>query len=112
MRDQKQLENVEYFHYLGRMITHDARCTHEIKSRIAVEKAAFNRKKTSFTSKLKSNVRKKLMNCYISNIILDGAETWTLRKTDQKYLENFENVVLEISWTDHVRNEVLYRVKE
>jgi hypothetical protein len=31
MTDQKQLENVEYFNYLGSMITIDARCTLEIK---------------------------------------------------------------------------------
>jgi hypothetical protein len=49
--DQEQLENVEYFNYLGSMITHDARCPCEIKSRIAMAKAAFNRKKTLFTSK-------------------------------------------------------------
>jgi hypothetical protein len=40
MIDQKQLENVEYFNYLGSMITNDARCTHEIKSRFAMAKAA------------------------------------------------------------------------
>jgi hypothetical protein len=34
------------------MITHDGRCPREIKSRIAVAKAAFNRKKSLFTSKL------------------------------------------------------------
>jgi hypothetical protein len=28
MIDQKQLVNVEYFSYLGSMITNDARCTH------------------------------------------------------------------------------------
>jgi hypothetical protein len=49
--DQKQLENVEYFNYLGSMITNDARCTREIKPRIVMAKAAFN-KKTLFTSKL------------------------------------------------------------
>jgi hypothetical protein len=52
MTDQKQLENVEYFNYLDSMITNDARCTREIKSRIAMAKAAFNKKKTLFTSKL------------------------------------------------------------
>jgi hypothetical protein len=46
MIDKKQLENVEYFNYLGSMITNDARCTREIKSRIAVAKTAFNKKKT------------------------------------------------------------------
>jgi hypothetical protein len=38
MIEQKQLENVEYFNYLGSMITNDARCTREIKYRIAMEK--------------------------------------------------------------------------
>jgi hypothetical protein len=50
MIDQKQLENVEYFNDLGSMITNDARCTRTIKSRIAMAKAAFNKKKTLFTS--------------------------------------------------------------
>jgi hypothetical protein len=45
MIDQKQLENVEYFSYLGSMITNDARCTREIKSRIALAKAAFNKRR-------------------------------------------------------------------
>jgi hypothetical protein len=36
------------------------------------------------------NLRKKLVKCYIRDIDLCGAETWTLRKADQKYLESFE----------------------
>jgi hypothetical protein len=71
------------------MITNDARCTGEIKSRIAMAKAAFNKKKNLFTSKLDLNLRKKLVNCYIWRIALYGAETWTLRKVDQNYLESF-----------------------
>ena len=51
MMDQK-LENVEYFNYLGSMTTNDAKGTRDIKSRIVLTKAAFNRKKTLFTSKL------------------------------------------------------------
>ena len=46
-----------------------------------------------------------------------GAETWTLRAADQKYLESSEmwcsRRMEKIGWTDHVRNEeVLLRVKE
>ena len=48
MIGQKQLENVEYFNYLGSMLTNDGRCTREIKSRIAMAKVAFNKKKTLF----------------------------------------------------------------
>jgi hypothetical protein len=88
MIDQKQLENMEYFNYLRSMIN-DARCTREIKSRIAMAKSAFNKKKNLFTSKLDLNLRKKLVKRYIWNIVLYGAETWTLRKIDQKYLESF-----------------------
>jgi len=40
---------------------------------------------------------------------LYGAETWTLRAADQKYLESFEmwcwRRMEKISWTDHVRKE-------
>jgi hypothetical protein len=75
---------------LGTMIANDARCTLEIKSRIAMAKAAFNKKNALFTSKLDLNLRKKLVKCYIWSIALYGAESWTLRKVDQKYLESFE----------------------
>ena len=43
--DQKQLENVECFKYLGSMLTNDGRCTCGIKSRIAMAKAAFKRRR-------------------------------------------------------------------
>jgi len=46
------------------MLTNDGRCTHEIKSRIAMAKAPFSKKKTLFTSKLDLNLRKKLIKRY------------------------------------------------
>ena len=73
MIDQKQLENVERFKYLGSMLTNDGRCTCEIKSRIAMAKAAFNKKKNPVTSTLDLNLRKKLVKCYIWSIALYGA---------------------------------------
>jgi hypothetical protein len=39
------------------------RCTCEIKSRIAMAKAAFNKKKNLFTSKFDLTLRKKLVKC-------------------------------------------------
>jgi hypothetical protein len=100
------------------MITDNAKCTPEIKFRIAIAKAAFNKKKKNlFTSKLDLNLRKKVVKCYIWSIALYGAETWTLRKIDQKYLESSEMLcwrrMEKISWTDRVGNEeVLLRVQE
>jgi len=43
--DQKQLESVESFKYLGSILTNDGRCACEIKCRIAMAKAALNKKR-------------------------------------------------------------------
>jgi hypothetical protein len=63
------------------------------------------------------NLKKKLVKCCIWSTALYGAETWTLRKADQKYLESLEmwrwRRLEKISWTDRVGNEeTLHRVKE
>jgi hypothetical protein len=54
------------------MLTNDRRCTCEIKSRVAMSKAAFSKKKILFTSKLDLNLRKKLIKCYIWSMALYG----------------------------------------
>jgi len=117
MVDQKQLENVEPFKYLGSILRNDERCTCEIKYRIAMAKGAFNKKRTLFTSTLDLELRKKLVKCYVWSIALYCAEIWTLRAVDQKHLESFEmwcwRRMEKISWTNLVRNEdVLLRAKE
>jgi hypothetical protein len=53
-------------------------------------KAAFNKKRALFTSKMDLELRKKLVKCYILSIAIYSAETWTLRAVDQKHLESFE----------------------
>jgi hypothetical protein len=97
--------------------SNDGRCTCEIKSRISMVKAAFNKKRPLFTSKIDLELRKELVNCYIWSVALYGAETGTVWRVDQKQLESFEmwcwRRMEKISWTDHLRKEeVLFRVKE
>ena len=53
-------------------------------------KTAFNKKNNIFTNKLDLNLRKKLVKSYIWSMALYGAENWTFRAADQKYLESFE----------------------
>jgi hypothetical protein len=64
-------------------------CTCEIKSRIIMAKAAFNKEKNLFTSIMDLNLRKKLVNCYLWSMALHGAETW-MHRADQKQLESSE----------------------
>jgi hypothetical protein len=113
----KQLVNVESFKYLGSILTNHGRCTSEIKRRIAMAKAALNKKRTLFTSTLDLGLRKKLVKCYVWSIALYGAETWSRWAVDHKHLGSFEmwcwRRMEKFSWTDHVRNEdVLLRAKE
>jgi hypothetical protein len=57
---------------------------------MALTTVAFNKNKILFTSKLDSNLRKKLVKCYNLSITTDGAETWALQKIDQKDFKSFE----------------------
>ena len=112
MIDQNELDSVEYFRYLGSMITRGAR-----RTRIATANAALGKKYNPFTSKFNLNLRMKLVKCYTWRTALSGAETWALRNVDQNYLESSEmwywRRMETISWTDRVRNkEVLHRVNE
>jgi hypothetical protein len=68
--NQKQVDNVEYFKYLGSMKANDPRCTAEIKSRIATAKAAFNRANHLFSSKLDVSLRKRVMQCQFRSTAL------------------------------------------
>ena len=61
MLKKKKLENVEHFPYLDNITTNAARCAREIKFRLVLAKAAFNKKKTLFISKLDLNLRKNLL---------------------------------------------------
>ena len=61
----KQLENAASFKYFGGILTNDGRCACEIKCRVAMAKAAFNKKRALFAGTLELELRKKLVKCYI-----------------------------------------------
>jgi hypothetical protein len=56
---QRYYKNARYnYQDLGSILTNDGRCTCEITSRIAMAKAAFNKKRALFTSKMNLELRK------------------------------------------------------
>ena len=83
---------MQHLNCSGDVITNGARfwSTREIKSRIIMAKAAFNKLKSLFVSTLNLNLEKEPVKCYIWSIALCGAETWTLGKVDKTYQESFE----------------------
>jgi hypothetical protein len=91
---------LEYLNCLGSMITKDARRTREIKSRISMTTAVFNRKKTLQQIGLK--FEEETTEVLHLEPRVYGAEIWALVKVDQKYPETFENVVLEKDGEDRL----------
>jgi hypothetical protein len=81
---------VEYFNYFGSITTNNGRCTCEIKSRIAMAKAAYLEEEDSFHQQIGLKFKDQLLKCYILSTASCGAETWTLWKVYQKYLGSFE----------------------
>jgi len=113
----KTIEQVDSFKYLGCTISSDMTCGHEVKIRIAMAKEAFNRRRNVFCGPLDKDLRKRLVECLVWSVALYGAETWTLRRNEEKRLEAFEMWVWRrmerVKWTDKVRNvDVLERVNE
>ncbi|KAJ4426689.1 hypothetical protein ANN_26487 [Periplaneta americana] len=80
-------------------------------------KEAFNRKRSIFSGPLEKELRKGLVKCFVWSVALNGAETWTLRRNEEKRLEAFEMWIWRrmecVKSTDRIRNEaVLERVGE
>ncbi|KAJ4450745.1 hypothetical protein ANN_02175 [Periplaneta americana] len=53
-------------------------------------KETFNRKMRIFCGPLKKELRKRLVKFFVWSVALYGAETWTLRRSEEKRIEAFE----------------------
>ena len=72
-----------------------------------MEKEAFNRQRSIFCGPLEKELPKRLVKCFVWSLVLYGAETWTLRRNEQKRLETFEMWIWRrmelVKWTDKIK---------
>jgi len=109
-----EIEQVKQFRYLGSAITENGRCGREIKTRIAMAKTAFNKRKTLLGRKLHLMLKKKLIKVLIWSVALYVADTWSLKKDEIQRLEAlwlWRNM-LNIKWTDKIPNRVVLQQTE
>ena len=89
----------------------------EIKCRIEMARAAFNKMRNLFCNdNINLKLRQRMIKCYVWSVLLYGCETWTLKVNTMNRLEAFEmwlhRRMLKIPWTDLVSNtEVLRRAR-
>ena len=57
---------------MGSIVTDDIKSTKEIKTRIAIAKEAFSKKKNLLNGPLNKELRKRLAKCYIWSVALYG----------------------------------------
>ena len=128
MIEGQLVEQVNQSRYLGSLNSDDGTCTAEIKSRIAMAKNAFNKRRDLFSKRLSKELKKRVIMTIVWSVALYGSETQTLRKYERDRLEAYEMWTMEnmernvdhkwrnmenISWKGHITNEyVLGQVNE
>src|SRR5688572_9395707 len=83
----QRVEQVESFKYLGAIISEDRRSLNDVKTRIALAKDAFNKRKELLTKGLSRTLKMRLVKVLVWPVVLDGCETWTLRRAASYKLE-------------------------
>ena len=113
----QRLEQVNHFKYLGSLIAEDGYCEKEIRARVAMAKATFEKHNSLLTGCLSLQLKKRLVRCFVWSVLMYGSETWTLKKADRKRIDALEMWIWrrmeKIKWIDKVTNDnILTRVKE
>ena len=113
MVDDKPLDVVDNFTYLGSMVDDKGGTTADIKARLGKARAAF----ISLNNIWKDNAlsiktKVKVFNSNVKSVLLYGSETWSLSQTWTRKLQSFINGclrrILKIRWPDTIRNTSLW----
>lgn len=111
---EEPLEFVEDFTYLGSLISKDSGASKDIKARLGKAQGAFSLLRSIWRSKQYSLKTKMLLyNSNVKSVLLYGAESWRVVKTDTRKMEVFHNRCLrricQIFWPNKISNNELYK---
>ena len=110
LREQR-MKQVEEFVYLGSVFTSDGKFVQDIERRRAGATRAFGtlRRRLWGRRDVSLKVKMKVFNTVVLPVLLYGATTWALTKTEEKRLDAFEmrmlRCIMGVRWDDFVRNE-------
>ena len=93
--DNRSIERVEEFKYLGTTLTDQNSIQKEIESRLKLGNACYHSVQNLLPSRLLSkNLKIKIYRTIIFSVVLYGCETWSLTLREERRLKVFENRVL------------------
>src|ERR1043165_1538987 len=107
----EELEQVKEFVYLGGVITEDAESTKDIRKRIGLASAMFVKlRKLWRSNNISIRTKIRLYETLVIPVLLYGAESWCIRKEDERRLLAAEmgwlRGLLNRSRREKIRNEV------
>ena len=105
----KQIENVEFFKYLGEMLTHSGNSKNEIRIRLATAVSALVKlEKIWHSGEIEFKLKFRLYNSLVLTTLLYGCEIWTLLEESKKKIRGFESKahrrLLNISYKERKTN--------
>ena len=112
--DEREVQQVSQFKYLGAIVTEEADCRTEINARLGQGRSLLKKlskiwKSRSLTVKSKLRVLKTL----VWPVATYAAESWTIKSSDARKIEAFEMYayrrLLRISWIERRTNQSILR---
>ena len=111
--NEKDLEDVDTFTYLGGIVTTKGGCDNDMDNRLKKAKGQFSRLRKIWSSSVLSlKTKVGLFNSLVTAVLLYGCETWKTTEQDKKKLNTFQNrclrQILKIRWPNTISNENLH----
>ena len=108
--NERNIDQVDDFCYLGSTLSSDGDIMTEIKIRIGKAASAFNNLNNIWKSrKISRTTKMKLYRSNVRTVLLYGAETWRTNKTIESKLRGFEGRclrrILNIRWPQTISNK-------
>jgi len=113
--EDKVVEEVEEFVYLGSVISQTGGTEEDVRSRIRKAQQAFAVLRPVWkTTAISTHTKLRLFSSNVKSVLMYGSETWRTTQSCSKKIQTFVNKclrrILHISWSDRVRNETLWSV--
>ena len=112
--DEKTMETVTDFNFLGSKITADGDCSYEIKRCLLLGRKAM----TNLDSILKSRnitlpTKARLVIAMVFPVVMYGCESWTIKKAERRRIDAFElwcwRRLLRVPWTARISNQSILK---